>query len=175
MKNQQKTIKDLINLVSKSSNNLNIVCFILGIVGLLLPFIYMRINVGMGVTQTQSFNGFSASGWMAWITIFSFVVLIASNYVEVITPYKNLIRNVVLLLIAITIIYAWFYNPVRVEVDNSQQQLNQLQQGFQQSFRYRSSVTPPRLSDALHTFPHIGMILFFISGIGLIFSTKKRT
>lgn len=176
MINQQKTIKDLIGLISKSSDNLNIVCVIFGIVGLLLPFINIKMNIGMGVTQTQSFNGFTAASWVAWITTFSFITLIASNYIKIIIPYKNLIRNIVILLIAITIIYAWFFNPIKIEINDRQQQLNQLQQGFQQTFGvYQPASQQHILSDALHTYPHIGIILFIISGIGLIVSTKQRT
>lgn len=174
MVKQQKTIKDLISLISKSSDNLNIVCVISGMIGLLLPFISIKMNIAMGMTQDQSFSGFSAAGWMAWITTFSFIILIFSNYIQAIIPYKNLIGNIVLFLIVTTIIYAWFFNPIKTEINNNQQQLNQLQQGFQQAFRSYQPTSKHNLLDALHTSPHIGMILFMISGIGLVFTRLKK-
>lgn len=158
MANEQKGIGDLINTITGSNENLSTAAALLALVGLLLPFVGVSTNLGMGVNAGGSMNGFAAAGWAAWLSLIAFIAAAAARRVPDLAAYRNLIDMAALALAVFALIWAWFFNPVR-------DGLGQLEGMFA-----GAAVASP---NAVSFYPHIGMLLFVVAGGLLGLAWKK--
>lgn len=158
MVSEQKGIKDLTAAISGSSANLAAAAALLALGGLALPFIGMQTNLGMGLDQAGSINGFTAAGWTAWVALLTFVGAAVARRVPAVSAYRNLIDMAALIMVVVAIAWAWFFNPVAAE-------LKQLEEGF--SFG-RSDM--PKMATM---YPHVGIALLLLAGVALVFARRK--
>lgn len=163
---QQKSLGDVLTALRGSGGGLAILAALLALVSLLVPFIGVRTNIGMGLDRSGSINGFVAAGWAAWLLLSVFAAAVAARYVAAIAPYRDLLDWAVMALVVVVLLWAWFYNPVVAEAARFDGMMGQMGQ-FGSS---RRPPTPPKVA-SFH--PHIGMLGLLFSA-GLLFLAGKR-
>ncbi|WP_156458049.1 hypothetical protein [Devosia epidermidihirudinis] len=121
---------------------------VVGFIGLLLPFVSISTNLGVGLNQSGSLNGFEAAGWAAWLALLAFIAAAASWKVAQLAPYRLILSGVAGGLALLSIIVGLFFNPASKQLNELNSALAQL--GTQ--------------GNLVNIGPHIGMLLVLIGG-----------
>lgn len=154
---EQKSIRDVAQVVLGSGANLSAAAAILAFLSMVMPFVGAKTNIGMGLDRAGSINAFAAAGWVAWLALAVFVLAAASRRVPALSAYSNIIDFTALGASALTLVWAWFFNPVKAE-------MGQIEGLFGGAANGVSMVT---------LYPHIGMAVLVVSCGVLLFARKK--
>ncbi|UXN72690.1 hypothetical protein N8D56_15825 [Devosia sp. A8/3-2] len=93
---------------------------VLALLGLLLPFVSISTNMGTGLDQSGSFNGFAAASWVAWLALLIFVLAAASSRVTQLAPYRNILSLAGPVVSVITVLFGWFLSPAAAQFARSE-------------------------------------------------------
>lgn len=154
----QVSAQQLLNSAIGTSFGRAVTGAIIGFIGLLLPFISISSNLGMGISQSGSLNGLEAAGWAAWLALIAFAAAAASWKVDQLAPYRLILAGAAVALALLTIVVGWFFNP-------ASQQLAQVN---------ATMASLGTNGNLINIGPHIGMLVLLI-GAGLIGWTGYKT
>lgn len=147
----QVSAQQLLNMAIGTSFGRTVTGAVVGLVGLLLPFITISANLGMGMSQSGSLNGFEAAGWAAWLALLALILAAASWKVEQLAPYRLIVAGATVVLALVTVIVGWFFNP-------ASQQLNEVNS---------TMASLGASGNLINIGPHFGMLVLLI-GAGLV-------
>lgn len=154
----QVTMQQLVTLATGTGFGLAICATVLALLGLLLPFVSISTNMGLGgLDQSGSFNGFAAAGWVAWLASLIFALAAASGRVTQLAPYRNILSLAGLVASVVTVLFGWFLSPAAAQ--------------FAEVNRALSSAGSP--GNLINIGPHIGMVVLLAAGALLYWSSRK--
>ena len=153
----QVSVQQLVALATGTGFGLSVSAAVIALIGLLLPFVGISTNLGMGLDQAGSLNGFEAASWVAWLALLVFVLAAASWRVIQIAPYRTILCWAGLVAAVIAILYGWFLNPAASQLAEVNRTMSAL--GAQ--------------GNAINVTPHIGMLILLIGGGVLAWAGRK--
>lgn len=156
MEVKQKSSADFIKEIFSSEIKLSLSAALLVILALVLPFISIQTNMGLGLDRAGSINAYEAAGLIAWVTTLAFIISVVSRFAHQLTAYKSLIDIAAIALAILTIVITWFFNPAVLE-------MHQATDFFGGS----------RMSRMVIIYPHIGMVLLIVAS-GVLLLARKR-
>lgn len=153
----QVTLQQLVTLATGTGFGLAVSAAVLALLGLLLPFVSISTNMGLGLDQSGSFNGFAAAGWIAWLALLIFVLAAASGRITQLAPYRNILSLAGLVASVVTVLVGWFFSPAAAQ--------------FAEVNRALASAGSP--GNLINIGPHIGMVVLLAAGALIYWSSRK--
>lgn len=154
--NRQVSGGEVFSTINRSPVLLAGLAALLVLISLVIPFLGARTNLGMGVDQSGSLSGAQAAGWTGWVTLILFVAAAAARKVGELAPYRSLIDIAALVMCLVTLVWAWFKNPISEGLAQMTQALG------------RTGGPSP-----VSIYPHIGMIVLLVAA-GLLVLARIR-
>ena len=108
----QADLKQLVATLRSSNPAKAILAAVVALIALLLPFVTISTNLGMGMDQSGYLNGFQAAGWAAWLALIVFAAAAASWYVIQLAPYRLILAGAAIVAALLAIIVGLYFNPV---------------------------------------------------------------
>lgn len=156
MKVQQKGAGALVKDIVRSGATLAIAAVVIELIGLVLPLISFRANVGFGAMQDGSMNALAMATVPSILTLVTFVAAAASWRVPPMQPYRVLIGIVAIATVPLTMLWAWFFNSISEQVAKASQLMGR------------------DMSGILTLSPGIGMGVLALGGVLLAVSLLKK-
>ncbi|WEK05914.1 MAG: hypothetical protein P0Y65_06570 [Candidatus Devosia phytovorans] len=109
---QQIDLKQLVATLRSSTQAQTILAGVIALLALIIPFVTVTTNLGMGMNQSGTLTGFQAAGWSAWLVLLAFALAVASWFVVQLAPYRLILAGVSVVTALLAIIVGLWFNPV---------------------------------------------------------------
>lgn len=143
---QQVDIKQLVTTLRTNTAAQAILAAVVALIALFLPFVSITTNLGMGLDQSGSLNGFQAAGWAAWLALIVFAAAAASWFVAQLSPYRLILAGATVVMAVLAILVGLFFNPVAGQLNEVNAAMAQLGGG-----------------NAISIGPNVGMLFLLIA------------
>lgn len=112
----QADLNQLIAQFRNSTPAKSVLAAIVALLALLVPFVTLSTNLGMGFDQSGYLNGFDAAGWAAWLTLIVYALAAASWFVVQLGPYRLILAGATIVVSLLAIIMGIWFNPVTAQL-----------------------------------------------------------